>query len=309
MNQILEEDNFPKFKEALQKLDLQTKAKLIALWSVKEKRDKLDQQYDNELQVFEGKFQAQMVPKIDTQNQIINGEKELTEDELSQQAKYVKEGEKLDKANQKIEGYWQKVLKNSKTISKYTGEKDGPILKQLKSIQILPHEGTDNFGLEFTFNQNEYFTNEKLQVNFFIDKTSNEPTKVESTPIQWNQGKNVAIKIVKKRKKKVTKTQEQEQLSLFNLFRNIDLNSEQVKQQPKEQLEKTHAKMDMAFDIARLIYDEIVPYSLEYYLDVHVESDFEGDDADGLDGSDDDEDEEISKEEAIKRMKAKFGKK
>ena len=67
--------------------------------------------------------------------------------------------------------------------------------------------------------------------------------------------------------------------------------------------------MDMAFDIARLIYDEIVPYSLEYYLDVHVESDFEGDDADGLDGSDDDEDEEISKEEAIKRMKAKFGKK
>ena len=64
----------------------------------------------------------------------------------------------------------------------------------------------------------------------------------------------------------------------------------------------------MSFDIARLIYDEIVPYSLEYYLDVHVESDYEGDE-DGLDDSEDDEDEEISKEEAIKRMKAKFGKK
>lgn len=29
----------------------------------------------------------------------------------------------------------------------------------------------------------------------------------------------------------------------------------------------------MCYDICRLIYDEILPYSLEYYLDVHVEDD------------------------------------
>lgn len=63
--------------------------------------------------------------------------------------------------------------------------------------------------------------------------------------------------------------------------------------------------MDMSYDICRLIYDEILPYSLEYYLDVHVEDDDQFDEDDEDDEEDDDE--EISKEEAIRRMKEKRG--
>lgn len=62
----------------------------------------------------------------------------------------------------------------------------------------------------------------------------------------------------------------------------------------------------MCYDICRLIYDEILPYSLEYYLDVHVEDDnYDGDDLD--DDEDDEDDEELTKEEAIRRMKEKRG--
>lgn len=62
----------------------------------------------------------------------------------------------------------------------------------------------------------------------------------------------------------------------------------------------------MSFEVARLIHDEVLPYSLEYYLDVHVEDEDEFDPDMGNEDSEEDE-EEITKEEAMRRMKEKRG--
>lgn len=50
--------------------------------------------------------------------------------------------------------------------------------------------------------------------------------------------------------------------------------------------------MDIDYDIARMIIDEIIPYSLEYYLGVKINDaydDIEDMDGDKSEGSDEDE--------------------
>ena len=50
--------------------------------------------------------------------------------------------------------------------------------------------------------------------------------------------------------------------------------------------------MDTDYDIARMIIDEIIPYSLEYYLGIKINDDY--DDVDDLKPeSSDDEDDEL----------------
>jgi nucleosome assembly protein 1-like 1 len=48
--------------------------------------------------------------------------------------------------------------------------------------------------------------------------------------ISWKEGKNITKKLVKKKNKK----KEVEQESFFNLFKSIDVNSEEFTKMPKE---------------------------------------------------------------------------
>ena len=52
---------------------------------------------------------------------------------------------------------------------------------------------------------------------------------------------------------------------------------------------------------------QIVPYSLEYYLGVQKEEedDYDDEDIEEIDDDEDDQDENLTKEEAIKKMKEK----
>ena len=46
-------------------------------------------------------------------------------------------------------------------------------------------------------------------------------------------------------------------------------------------MDKIAERMDIDYDIARMIIDEIIPYSLEYYLGVKINDDY--DDIEDLD--------------------------
>lgn len=52
-------------------------------------------------------------------------------------------------------------------------------------------------------------------------------------------------------------------------------------------------KLAIDFDIARVLIDEIIPYSLEYYLGVKTGEDYEGMDF----GDDEDDDEDDSEDD------------
>jgi nucleosome assembly protein 1-like 1 len=59
--------------------------------------------------------------------------------------------------------------------------------------------------------------------------------------------------------------------------------------------------MDTDFDIARMIIDEIIPYSLEYYLGVKINDDY--DDIEDLDAESDESGDEDSEDEKKKGKK------
>ena len=57
--------------------------------------------------------------------------------------------------------------------------------------------------LAFYFKENEWFSNEKIEKILHLHKT--EIKKSESSQIYWKEGKNVTVKMVKSKKKKVLK--------------------------------------------------------------------------------------------------------
>jgi nucleosome assembly protein 1-like 1 len=81
-----------------------------------------------------------------------------------------------------------------------------------------------------------------------------------------------------------TQLQEVDAESFFTFFKAINLeDKEQIEKWLQEtKLDKYAERMDIDYDIARMIIDEIIPYSLEYYLGVKINDAY--DDIEEVDG-------------------------
>jgi len=77
-------------------------------------------------------------------------------------------------------------------------EKDEEILKHLTNIVYIPDESDSlKFELVFTFSENEFFTNTTLTKSFVM-RDDDEPLSGKGTEIEWKEGKDVTVKLVKK---------------------------------------------------------------------------------------------------------------
>ncbi len=111
-----------------------------------------------------------------------------------------------------VYGFWFRVMLNDAIVGKLIQEKDRPILMHLQDVSCSLHEKGFGFDLVFTFEKNDYFSNETLKKSFVMTK-QNIIEKCEGTVINWKDGKDVTVKKVKKKSKKkgakaVTKTVE-----------------------------------------------------------------------------------------------------
>ena len=79
------------------------------------------------------------------------------------------------------------------------------ILLSLMDItcETLPEGETIGFKLDFTFAENEFFTNKVLTKTYIMADTGDDPVleKAEGTPIDWAPGKNVTVKVIKKKQR------------------------------------------------------------------------------------------------------------
>lgn len=184
----------------------------------------------------------------------------------------------------KIEGYWQKVLSNAGLVKEHIGADDEALMKSIENITVIDEEGTDNFTIVFDFADNEFMTNKQLTKKFYIKKDV--PTKSDGTKIEW-KGKNLCVKEVKKKQKNkktgqqrvVTKTVDAK--SFFNFFRSIEECEEVNPMEATEEQLQQREKLEEDFEIGGVIVDEVLPYSLEYYLGIQHEGDEDfGDDED-----------------------------
>lgn len=164
----------------------------------------------------------------------------------------------------------------------------------LQDVACTLHEQGYGYDLVFTFEKNDYFTNETLKKSFVMTK-QNVIEKCEGTEIAWKDGKDVTKKKVKKKSKKkgaaktVTKTVECE--SFFNFFKTIVMPDEKelaTKDEDKEDEEEKDVGelMDADFDIGNEFKDQLIPLALEYYLEVIQDDEECGSECDSHDDDD-----------------------
>lgn len=105
---------------------------------------------------------------------------------------------KLATTVEPIENYWGSALTNCENLAHCFGEKDKEVLKYLTSIVLETSADTEVFTLRFTFKDNEFFKNKELTKKFIIEEGKDFPTSTEGTVIEWNEGKDVTVKLVEK---------------------------------------------------------------------------------------------------------------
>ncbi|KAL4500469.1 hypothetical protein ABPG72_003420 [Tetrahymena utriculariae] len=154
----------------------------------------------------------------------------------------------------KIQKYWSSCLKNCTILSHQFTKKDEDIAEYLETIEISREDTktTKSFTLSFQFSTNQkYFTNPFVQVTFYLIDSVN----------AYRQESNAEFKI-KAGNKETSLT------GIFlQLFQNVNL------EEGLNKISDAHdfcTKLGRSYEIALIFKDELIPYSLEYYLNART---------------------------------------
>jgi nucleosome assembly protein 1-like 1 len=205
-----------------------------------------------------------------------------------------------------IPEFWLTILRNVEILADMIQEHDEPILQHLEDLRVKFHEGTQmGFTLEFHFSANDFFTNTILTKSYQMrsEPDENDPFSFEGPEIisssgctiDWKKGKNVTMKVVKKKQKHkgkgqtrtITKTVQND--SFFNFF-----SPPKGPEEGTEVDEETENLLSADFEIGHFIRERIIPRAVLYFTGEAIEDDeFEeeadDEDVEGEEGDEEDE--------------------
>lgn len=233
-----EEETIKEFSEEINKVSSDSiKAKLVGLYKNQQIRDELlEKGYNEEFYSLEYGFNQKYLE--------IN-----------------KEIQDIVNQGTPIPNFWKVAIENAKFFT--INDKDKEILKHLTNVEIK-YDATDkkSFTVYFYFNQNSFFDHSILEKAYIFNKKEDSYTESKSTEIKW-KGEAPNIKVVKKKVKKgksiSTVTKEKKVESFFNIF------EDENEEEENEEEEKQHE--DLASE-ADFIQNDLVPFAMEYYLDL-----------------------------------------
>jgi len=218
-----------------------------------------------------------------------------------------------------IPEFWLQVFKNSDVISELIKEQDEEVLKHLVDVRITMQNESESkgFTIEFEFSPNDYFSNTLLTKSYQLRTglDEHEPltyegpeiVKSKGSDIDWKKGKNVTIKMVKKRQKHKNRgtirvvTKEVQTDSFFNFF-----TPPTAPEDADAEVEDTDEMRTLAadFEIGHMLRDSIIPKAVLYYTGEAGDEDdgeFDEDEEDeDEDEEDDDDDQEEDEEEGAR---------
>ncbi|XP_043192027.1 nucleosome assembly protein 1-like 1-B [Amphibalanus amphitrite] len=315
------------------------KRRIKALKNLQLKATNIEAAFYEEVHALECKYHKLYVPLYEQRNTIIGGDYEPTDaeceftldDEISQEmedkAKIGDGDAKLHDMDENTKGipeFWLTVCKNVDLLSEMIQEHDEPILKHLRDIKVNFAESPMGFTLEFHFSPNEHFTNTVLTKEYFMKCKPDEREpfsfegpeiyKCKGCTIDWQKGKNITLKTIKKKQKHksrgstrtITKTVQND--SFFNFF-----SPPAVPDDPDADVdEEVQAQLTADFEIGHYIRERIVPRAVLYFTGEALEEDDyddeEEEEEDGEEGSDDDMDDEEDPDFDPKKVKGPKGK-
>jgi len=221
---------------------------------------------------------------------------------------------KMDENTKGIPEFWLSAMKNIELLEDMIQEHDEEILKHLLDVKLIftgkkdAEDETDmGFVLEFIFSPNDFFTNTALTKTYKMksEPDENDPFAFEGPDIvsctgckiDWNKGKNITQKQVKKKQKHkgrgqtriVTKTVQND--SFFNFF-----DPPEVPENEEEMDSDTEAVLSADFEIGHFFRERLIPKAVLFYTGEAIEEDsddeeFEDDEDDDNEDGDDDDDE------------------
>jgi len=300
-----------------------------ALRNIQAEHHKIEASFFEEVHALECRYLSKYQPLYEKRLNIVKGLYEPTdveakcafdEDENDEETKKAaaESGEKTDEQKKEeekqvgIPEFWLQVLKNSDVLAELIKEQDESVLKHLIDVRITMQDETQHkgFTIEFEFTSNEYFTNTILTKSYELrtGPDEHEPlsyegpeiVKSKGCDIQWNKGKNVTVKMVKKRQKHKNRgtirvvTKEVQTDSFFNFFTPPTV-PEEVDADIEDSDEMRMLAAD--FEIGHMLRDSIVPKAVLYYTGEAGDEEDGDFDEDEEDEDDDDDDEDPDEDE------------
>ncbi|KAL5503603.1 hypothetical protein EMCRGX_G010576 [Ephydatia muelleri] len=280
---------------------------------------KLEAAFFAEVQELEAKYLLQYQPWLDKRSDIVNGKYEPTDEECvwendeedeedqgtnskaENETKAIESsGSASDKEIKGIPGFWLTTLRNVDLMGDLIEECDEPVLEHLTDIKVAyaDTKGLD-FSIEYYFSENDYFTNKVLTKSYTVscDVNNEEPFSYEGAfitsgkgcTIDWKKGKNITVKIVKKKQKHKggrgqTRTVQKTvpNRSFFNTFSLPDASKENDENDVALQLSDDFAR-------AEFLRDRLIPKAVLFFTGEALEDDEDGPEFSGEEGEEDDD--------------------
>jgi hypothetical protein len=319
----------------------QTKKRLNALRNIQLKIQDVESNFYEELFKLEKKFASIYEPLYDQRANIISGKHEPTDEEATWPYINIETDKSLEPSAVGLENFWLEALKSMIVVLDKIQEYDEPILKHLIDIRCRINDHLPvGYTLEFHFSENEYFTNKVLSKSFehITQRDKDYPFKYETvmlyksigTQIDWKEGKNVTVKITKKKqtnkndpKNSRIVIKEEKQDSFFMFFdtrtndgvrpmfkksENKTNEDNRISRNEDADAEDENLEIEQLFEIdyevGQMIKESVIPKAVLYVTGEMVDNngDFEEDDdddeEDGDEDDDDNDEEEQSEEDA-----------
>jgi len=307
----------------IESLPAEVKRRIKALKNIQVKVCQLECEFYKEVHELEEKYCQKYQPLHDQRKEIVAGRYEPNDAECEWESEDEDGEEKKDSHEEKavedklkveelkgIPNFWLTIFKSSPILQEMVQEHDEPILECLEDIKVILSKPATpmNFTLEFHFASNPYFTNEVLvkQYKLVSEPDKNDPFSFEGPEIvsstgctiNWNKGKNVTVKVVKKRQKHKNKgtlrtvSKEMPTDSFFNFF-----DPPQVPDDDEELDEDMEALLATDIEIGHLLRERVVPRAVLFFTgeasddeDYDDEEEDSDNDAYGADDGSDDND-------------------
>lgn len=306
-------------EEFLDSLPAAVKARAETLERLQSRRERLERNYLRERLLLEDKYEKLYAPLYEERSAIVTGAKDAA-DPKGVPCFWLTALMRCDAIR---EGMNEKDPDVMRYLTDLTVEKFGPPPKPAKTAEEVakaaeegaPDSDEDEeeeeeepagFRLRFAFDaaNNPYFTNAELVKTYWIeDDGYGEPVlqKAEGTPIDWKAGKNVTVKVMKKKPRRGApptakpQTKTEPVPSFFNFFSppEIPQTAEAVAELDEEAIDELREEVEADFEIGMVLRDELVPDAYRWFSgEAAEEEDEDEDDEDDEDEDDDDDDDE-----------------
>ncbi|KAL6747046.1 hypothetical protein V8C86DRAFT_2922589 [Haematococcus lacustris] len=271
--------------EFLDSLPVLVKRRVEALQELQGKHEELSGEFRKELALLEAKYERLYAPLYAERSDVVSGAKAVS----------LKEGDAAEGEDKGIPEFWLTALLKCDVTAELIKDKDIEVLKYLKDIMSEPlveDEVLHGFKLKFLFDENPYFTNTVLEKAYhMLPEDDGVLEKAEGTKIEWKAGRDVTIKIMKKKPKKGAKPDAKPQIktekvdSFFNFFSPPELpdDDEEIDEEVMDELQAT---IEADYEVGAVIREKLIPNAVGWFTGEAVDEE----DAFGMEDYDEEDD-------------------